>query len=229
MQLLTLAQMRSEVEKDLDLEDEDFIDSSELNSHINDGIDDAEALIHTLYEDYFLTTTFIPLVTGTRDYALPTDIFANKIRSINYNDGTNKYEIKRWRKPLSRLVFVDTNDDYQYLPINTTASGYQLRLLPTSRVTNSTVAEIWYLRGAKKLTLDADVCDIPEFARYVVQFAKVKAMRKEGHPDLMDAENELSRLRELMVTTLTNMTDDENTEIPMDLGFYEDFDSNLVW
>jgi len=109
----TLKQLRERIQADLDLEDETFIIDSDINSWINEAIKKAEAEIHTLYEDYFLTEAEITLVTtnaaptdtddveeswpNTQFYQYPSDIYANKIRKIVYVNDSNSstHEVKR--------------------------------------------------------------------------------------------------------------------------------------
>jgi hypothetical protein len=222
----TYSEMKEKVMNDLDLEDEDFITAEEFLGYFNEAIDDVEAKIHTLYEDYFLTTGYLSLVNGTADYAFPSDIYANKLRKLFYSYGGDEYEVTKIKR-LSDIPDVEAGDRYRYLPINTTASGYRIRIYPTPALTDSTAMSVWYLRNAKRLSLDADVCDIPEFANVIMQQVKVRCYEKEGHPNTLKAMQDLKEMEELMVTTLTNMVDDENDQVEMDLSFYEDFDSGM--
>src|SRR3972149_6519778 len=111
----TLAQIRTKVQNDLDLLDEDFITVAELDAYINEGIDVAEAEIHTIYEmknqHYFLSVANISLVTGTSYYASPADIYANKIRRLIYDDGSRKYKL-RVIKNLDEIPLVESTEDY---------------------------------------------------------------------------------------------------------------------
>lgn len=223
MRLWTLAEIQTKVRSDTDNLDKDFITDIELNDLINESIDDAEAVIHTIYEDYFLTKANIALVNGTQNYALPSDIYANKIRKVLYDDGSLKYEITRL-KNLELIPFVDSNEEcYQYIITNVSGTGYRMMLLPTSRETSSTNVTMWYLRNANRLVSSADTCDIPEFTNYVIQQTKMRMYEKEGHPNVIKAIEDTRMIRELMVETLTNMVPDEHNEVQMDLSFYDDF------
>lgn len=228
MRAWTYTEMLAKIQNDLDLQDEIFISTTEFLGYFNEAIDNAEAQIHSLYEDYFLTSDNLALVNGTSVYAMPTDIYANKIRVINYVNGSTKYEIKRWRRPLSQIPFVDSGDDMEYLPINTTASGYQMKIFPTPAETSSTNVTRWYIRNAKVLTTGADVCDIPEFINYIMQYVKMRCYEKEGHVNTIKAIEDTEKEKMLMIETLTNMTDDENTELRKDFSFYNDFDTDMI-
>lgn len=228
MRAWTYLEIKTKVENDLDLVDEIFITATEMLGYVNEAIDNAEAQIHALYEDYFLTLDTLALVTGTSTYSMPSDIYANKIRSIYYVNGQTKYPIKKWRKPLHLIPFVDTSDDYMYLPINTTASGYQMKLFPAAQETSSTNVTRWYIRNAKVLVSDSDVCDIPEFINYILQYTKMRCYEKEGHVTTLKAIDDTEKEKLLMIQTLTNMVDDEDNELRKDFSFYDDFDSDLI-
>lgn len=230
MRSWTYSELKTKVLNDLDLEDELFIVAAEMLGYFNEAIDEAEAIVHTLYEDYYLTPAYIVLANGTQDYSFPSDIYGMKVRAISYVNGATKYEIVRWRRPLAELSLVDSQEDYQYLPINTSASGYKIRLVPASREVSTTNVTIWYIRNAKVLALAADVCDLPELAiNFVLQFVKQRCYEKEGHPNAVKAMQDTDRLKKDMIDTLMSMTDDENNEIRKDISFYQDFDSDCLW
>ena len=228
MELSTLTQIKTRLKNDCDIYDEDFMDlDTELLGLINSAIDDAEALIHSLYEDYFLVRDSISLVSGTQTYALPSDIYANKIRALVYNDGSKKYPLQRIQRFIEGEEAV-SGEDYRFLLTNTSSSGVRLMLFPTPAETNSNL-KIYYIRNAKKLSSESDSCDIPEFINFIYAHVKWNVARKEkSQIDITLAAEELSAQRQLMVDTLTVMVPDESNQVVKDLSFYFDFDySNL--
>jgi len=230
MQFLHWTDIRDKVQQDLDLKDEGFIEETELLGYVNEAIDDVEAEIHTIFADYFLSKATISLVTGTDEYALPSDIYATKIRRLLYNNGSVKYEIRRI-KDISETMYYQENDDYGYLLTNVAGTGYRIKLYPPSRETTNT--EIWYLRNANRLTISdtdtSNVCDIPEFVNYVIQHTKMRCYEKEMHPNAPKAVADADRLKNLMRSTLTDMVPDEDNEIIKDLDFYYDFDNDTYF
>lgn len=224
----TWAQIKAKLARELELGDlgsEDFIDETELLGYANDAIDDAEAEIHAIYEDYFLTRTALTLVDGTDTYALPTNIYAMKIRSVIYFSGSNVYEVKRvrdWKKFLDyRLDRANSTAgcDYRYFVVNTTSGTPQITLSPAAYESGA-VCEIWHLRNANRLEADADICDIPEFAGYVFDYVREKVLFKEqaGTPKHQKAALDLEATKVRMVETLTAMVPDSNNEIEVDLS-----------
>jgi hypothetical protein len=220
----TYSELKSNLQKELDLEDETFITPTEFLNYFNEGVDMVEAAIHTIYEDYFLTSSTVSLVSGTPTYSLPSDIYAQKIRLIVYNDGASKiYPIRRIKKLIETAQIYSSTDNYNYLITNDSVAGLKLKFFPTPAETNSNVT-VWYVRNAKKFALDADVCDIPEFTSVIIQYVRWKCLDKEGHPATQSALADLERMKQDMVTTLTARVPDEDNEVMQDMSFYEDFD-----
>lgn len=228
MQYPTLAQIRAKIEQDLDLEEELFIPTNELDGYINEAIDEAEANIHTIYEDYFLTSTPLALVTGTSDYPLPSNIYANKIRGVQYANGSTVFRITQIRdnekfETAALVNMSQSTDFYRYILVNDSASaGIKLRLFPAAKETSASNVTIWYLRNANTLSATTDKCDIPEFINFIYQYVKVRCYEKEGHPNLGAALTRLDQQKQLMVETLTAMVPDGDSLIEQDLSYYRE-------
>ena len=227
----TLLEIKTEINNALDLANEEFLATGELTAYINDGIRQAEAKIHGIYEDYFRTEANINLVTGTSEYALPTTIFANKIRGVGYNNGPIIYPVRKYRENefATKVAFdryaggVGNQDDYQYFLKNDTASGgIKLVLVPASRETLTSGLKIWFLREANILALDADKCDIPEFYQFVVQYAKVRVMEKDNHPGLQTGLLLLNKFEQTMISTLSTMIPDSDNTVEADYSHYQE-------
>lgn len=230
MKFWTLAEIRTKIEQECDLEDEDFVRSSELVGYVNEAIDEAEAEIHSLYEDYFLKKADLPVVANDEFFSIPTllpDIYADKIRRIIFKEagGTTVYTVTRlkdWKKFEQKAVADTqlTTDLYQYFIVNTTPGNPQIMLVPKSRESGTLV--VWYLRNANRLAVDTDVCDIPEFINFVFAHVKVKVYGKEGHPGYQEALERLETERNRMNAVLSSRVPDADNEIEMDMTAYED-------
>lgn len=226
MRYWTWAEIKEKVNDDLDLQDETFIDEAELLRYANEAIDEAESEIHGLYEDYFLSRDTISLVSGTDEYDMPTDIYANKIRDIVYVNGSTVYSLRRlrdWHKFQNYEVelAVGAGTVYEYFLLNTTPGSPKIVFSPRIRETGDFI-KVYYLRNANRLTIDADICDIPEFVHFVMAFMKYKCLSKEGHPNTELALSDLERQRQQMVSTLAGMVPDSNNEIEADLSHYRE-------
>jgi hypothetical protein len=225
MDQVTFADMATKVERDLDLEDEVFITRPELMGYANEALHDAESTILRLCEDYFLDSETLTLVSGTADYSVPSNFYADKIRSIVYANGSMIYTIRRLRAQDSfeRIAIEATVPNpfgsYTYLVRNTRASGRKITFYPTPRESGAFVT-VWGIRSCTKIALDTDTVDIPEFHSYIEQFMKVRCYEKEGHPNLGVAVRMLEALKQSMIETLANRFPDNDDVIEPDMTHY---------
>ena len=230
MKFWTWAQIREKIEQECDLEDEDFVRRDELLAYCNEAIDEAEAEIHSLYEDYFLKKKDISIVSGDEFISIPTqmpDIYADKIRRIIFTEagGTTTYTVTRlkdWKKFEQKAVAdtQTTTDLYQYFLVNSTPGNPEIMLVPKSR--EAGVMTVWYLRNANRLAADTDICDIPEFINFIFSHMKMKVYAKEGHPGYQEALERLETERNRMNAVLASRVPDAENEIELDTSAYED-------
>jgi len=227
MAFWTWSQLKAKIEADLDLEDEKFIPESELLGYANEAIREVSRQVHTLYEDYFLTRTAITLVSGTEEYALPTDIYAMKIRGMVYRNGTSVWKMKRiqdWRK-FEEYEFDKTNLTqtalYGFFILNAVAGAPRILITPTPNE-NGAYVRLWYIRTANELTTDSSVMDIPEAVNYVIQYVKMRCYEKELHPNLQKAIADVEAEKQTTLETLANMVPDVDNEIEADTRIYEE-------
>ena len=227
MSTFTWANIRDKVQGDLDLVDEDFITEDQLLKYANEGVQKAASEIVGLYEDYFLTKKAITYTAGVRVASdLPTNMYADKIRAVIFDNGSKKYLVNRIRRLQETAFFENETDDLRYLLLNDETNGVEMNFYPIPQDTSSTNMVMWYIRDAKILVNTTDVCDIPEFVEFVIQYMKMRCYEKEGHPNYDDSKKEMMSLKKDMVTTLENRVDDADTEIIKDYSFYEDFDTH---
>lgn len=226
MRSWTYLELATKVEQDLATEEELFIQPEELMGYFNEAVDEAEQEVLGLYEDYFLNKATLALVSGTEEYDLPADIYAEKIRRILYNNGGQIYTVHRIRDWKKFEEYTDTrtygtSEDYRYFLYNPSAGQYKLLLVPPARETGS-YCTIWYLRNAAVFTASSDTLDIPEAANFVMQFVKNRIYEKEGSFNTEKSEKDLERQRELLKSTLANMVPDAANEIEPDMSAYEE-------
>lgn len=228
MEYKTYLDMATKVRKDLDLLDEIFISDSELMGYFNEGIDEAECEILGLAEDYFLTKDTIDLVSGTDEYDLPTDIYANKVRGLIYSKDGLIYKINKIREldKFEEIAYIAnstiTDDLFQFLVTNPAGDTPKIVLYPTPSFSAVGAITIWYIRNATRMATNADECDIPEFTRFVEQFVKVKCYEKEGHPNTASALSSLESYRRQMISTLREMIPDNDNQIEQNFNPYSE-------
>lgn len=221
---------KAKVQRDLDLEEEEFIQPEELLEYFNEALREAEAEVLGIYEDYLLDSANLALAIGTSKYDLPDGIYASKIRGIIYASGSTIYEINRIRtarKFLDRALLRDASptDYYTYIIINNSTTGIQIELSPASKETSSSNVTIWFLRKVDEIVDDADIVDkdIPESINFVYAYVKAKCKQKENAGVMPpDAQAEIEQQRKLMIETLTNMVPDDDNENIKDMTFYNE-------
>jgi len=235
MTIFTYKQVRDKILKDLDMQDEAFVDPDEMVGYCNDGIEEAQEEIMKLHEDYFLTSKFLSLVTDKDQYKLPNNIYANKIRGIVFQNGSTIYPVKRLKRPfifeeIAMTQELGKSDDYRYQIINDSdTKSFRIEIIPTLRETSNTIFKIWYIREASRIPLIADgsltetedaLVDIPQFHGFVEYFMKERTLFKEGGPRWEDANGKLEQRRKSMVDTLTEKVLDDDNTIEEDFSSY---------
>lgn len=231
MSYLTYQEILDKVLEPLDLQDETFIGPTEMMGYCNDAIKKVESQIHTVYEDYFLNDAPLTLTQGQSAVDMPSDIYANKIRSITFSRGVNAteiYEIVRIKdvKKFIRIEEAMANDltaDYRYWIKNASPAqnGRKIMLVPPARETSSSVAKVFYLRRANKVLTTTDLVDIPEFYSVVVAYMRYMAYLKEGHPNTTEMKDLYLAEEKNMVETLTEMVPDGENELPLPVDPYD--------
>jgi hypothetical protein len=219
----TWATLKEEIKDDMNLHGEDFVSDLELLAWANDGIEQAEKEIVSLYDKYFETDTTLSLVSGTQRYNLPSDIMAHKITHIEYNNGSKEYEV-RYLKRKDEVRYSDQTDDYyRYRLRNDSVNGMQIEIFPTPTET-STNMKVYYIRTATRIVADSDTIEIPIADAFIKQYIKDQVRGKELGPMWDHSESQaMQRQRALMIEALNNMIpDDSRDEIQPDLSYYED-------
>lgn len=242
MKLFTYSDLETRVRKDLDLQDSDnFVGNDEMVTYFNEAIEDCESEIMSLNQDYFLKQGTITLVQGTASYSLPTDIYAQKIRALIYSNGPKIYPIQRIKELHEFYKYEETNyyasgeTEYGYILRNDTAGSSSTLSLSPPAIESGAFVKIWYIRHSQRIPLIGEVVngvtttraiqlavvvDIPEWADYLVQFAKCRCYEKEMDPRLPQAVEALANRKKMMVESLSKQVIDNSDEVPMDLEFY---------
>jgi hypothetical protein len=221
MQLWIYSDAKAHVEESLDIAGENVVDDTEMMRLFNAAVNEAENTIHGLYQDYFLTSDYVSLVSGTASYVMPSDIFGNKLRVVTWHDGTESYEVRRIK--IREIVGVMEDDDYRYNIENASSvTGTRFVIYPTPTETTSTKMRRWYVRNATPVTTDSSLIDIPEFIDFILYHVKHACAIKIGHP-LMAVLKDLRDDKKVeMVNTLTAMVEDGDDDIEADTSFYDD-------
>lgn len=215
----TWADLRLRVQREMNMEDSDFVTSAEMLSYANRAINKAESIILNLNADYFLAEPVtLSLVSGQQTYSLPADIYGQKIKMLQYYNGSQDYQIKKITD-FSTIPRIQASDQYKYILTSHYTNGHKIRLYPTPAESGDYVT-VWYLRNAEELVDDADNIDLPEAYDYITQYIKDMCINKERNtPDAPPSAN-LMKEEELLVASLHQRTVDEQLVSPMEIQEY---------
>lgn len=233
-QYWSASQIIQRVKDELDLDEETFIDDPEMIRYCNAAIDRAEQHIIGIHVDYFLTSDTISLVSGTKEYSLPSDIYAHKIRRVIYENGSQVYKVTRiqdWKK-FERMAIENVNNSstlLEYFLVNRTVGDPTINMVPTPSETGDFVT-VWYCRQANRFN-DADlndvtnILDIPEAFNYIVEFVKmkcdIKEKRRMGQMEMGEYPEVGLEMKHLM-GALAEMVPDAENLIEPDYSTYEE-------
>lgn len=226
MKRWTYSEFRAKLERDLDLESLDFVSSEEIRSLTNEAIDITESHIHQLgqEDEYFLTKDSLALVPGQSEYELPEDIYGNKLRAVYFDNGSDKYTVRRFqgKDKFTDFADVEPEEEYRYLIIHDSDSTPRMVFGPAPRDSGPAITR-WYIRNAKWIEADTDYLDLPECAvNHALAFVRYRVLLKEGSPLLPAAKEDLDSMLALMIGTLSEMVPDGDNEIKLDLTAYEE-------
>lgn len=240
MRLPSWGEVETKIRTDLDLLDQaNFIGQDEMATLGNDAISAAESLIMRAREDYFLTTATITLVNGQANYALPTNIFGQKIRELTYVNGSRIFPLTRLKDPLmfyqkEILDFQATSfEEYRWFLKSTTAGAQDELFLTPAALEAGPYLVMWYIRNANRIQLQAapesvsratqiaTVLDIPEWRSFVEQHVKVSCYEKMKDPEGYNkATAKLAVLADAMVVSLKDRAEDNENEVAQDISHY---------
>lgn len=140
----TFGFLGDKIQRDLDLQDETFIQSDEFVGYGNEGLKEIFGEILGLHQNYFLTKWFVPAVPGSDLFILPPNIYANKVRGVIYQNGSIIYTMKQMREKqiFENIAYVNQyglSDEYRYLIRNDTPGQPQMQIVPPIRLTDLAV------------------------------------------------------------------------------------------
>lgn len=222
MQLWTYGNARQKILRECDIQDENFIEPETMLEWFNDAIDEAEAAVIELHEDYLLTSDWLALVDGEDHYDMPTNIFADKMRHVSYADGQNRYVIKKIK--IQDISAVEDGEPFQYnIEYDNDGQKPEFVLYPAADQTSSELVRRWYVRNLMRVEEDGDNIDLPEFIQFIFAHVKEKVMLTQGHPRHQLQIMERDRQKGLMIATLkSRVLDGSGTVWEADTEFYEE-------
>lgn len=225
----TFGDLSTQVQRELDIEDEEFIQPQELIEYFNSGIRIVESEIVKLglREKYLQAEDFISVVANQQDYDLPADIIDTKIRKVVYRDGNNIYTLKPLRGEDSYeaedvLNLYTSSEYYSYMLYKASDDSHKLRLVPKAAKSVTNALRIVYFKDLNRYTDDTDECDIPEICyEYLLSYVRLRCYMKETHVNTAGEKMMNDSLLQLMRETLQGQVADPDMDlIDQDLSHY---------
>lgn len=108
----TFQKLYNRLDKDLDLENEVWIDDDLVIEYTNDAIEKAENLINGVYADYFLDRVEMSITAGVDKYPLPVNMDGKRVRYMSIKDKDSCYKLNK--QALDRILDVGVNSAYKY-------------------------------------------------------------------------------------------------------------------
>lgn len=227
----TYGDLRAELEREIDIEAEDFIQPDEVLGYFNDAIREAASHIYKLglEDDYFKSEKTYSLTNGLQYLTMPDNIYAGKISGLIYATPEKVYPIKRVKGPNKEVIIQNilqnpTAGSYYSYDIlnNSPTEGFRINLYPFSYEDRANCIVLRYVRNVEKIVNDSSLVDVPEFYSFVKAFVKYKVLNKEGTAMGADAKADYEKEKGLMLETLAELTPDYDSRITPDLSIYEE-------
>lgn len=152
----TLGDLKTQVLDRADMDNSSFITDARLAEYINLETEELYDFLVNLYEDYFVSSDTITLVSGTEQYTLPTDYYKTiRVYFLDTGSPAKRWMLKRWE-----WQDLDFDDEY-FHPLGTYNRYLRYRVVgntmffsPEPRAAGS--VEHWYAPVPDRYANDAD-------------------------------------------------------------------------
>lgn len=227
----TFGDLRTQVEAELDTQDEEFCSELEMQSYFNSAVTLCEATIVKLglREKYLQADQAIDVVKNQVEYDLPTDCVINKIRKIIYRNRNIVYTLKPLRGEDAYIIedALNTNratDQWYRYQLYKSGNIQKIRLAPLPLISVTGALRVIYFKSLNRYTTDLDLCDLPEICyEYLLSYVRYRIYAKETHTNTPDEKANMQALLQLMEETLQNqVADPEMDRMDADFSHYEE-------
>lgn len=227
----TLSDIKDKVRRDLNLFSERFVRPEELTSYINSAIEYGEQIINMQGSDYYLSKKEYVTVDGDTFLAMPADVFNGWIRYIEFVENVSdsvgiKYKVKKIT--FDEISNVSSTDSYRYLFTNDSVDGPRINIYPAIRESGTGHFKAYYVRKAKRLVNDIDVCDFPRM-EYIFSYTKLQCLPKDLNERMMEFEfSRFSKEEERLIQIFQTLSaDGEDNKIEPTNAELEDFYNHM--
>lgn len=205
--LKTWGFIKTFVQRKLDLQEESFITPAELLDYAEEALRFCESVVHKLNieDQYFTSVQPITLVQNKSEYDLPSNMYANKIQRLIYNNGTRIWDIPRIRNEHrftmgSMMDQYPPSESYGYILVNNDPRATtQIRLYPKARESSITASPTGNLTSGS-----ATISSVSSTSGYQVGYYISGASIPNGtRIQAIDTDNSTITLTQTAVATAT--------------------------
>lgn len=201
----TFGALSSQVSKELDIEDEEFIQSTELVGYFDSGVRvvEAELIKLGLREKYLQDEAFISTVAGQADYSLPPNIIDTKIRKLVYRNGPTIYTMNPMKNEdmyqAEDILNLYESSEWYMWELYKLTEEYTLRIVPKASLSVANAIRVIFYKDLNRFVADSTNCDMPEICyEFLLSYVRYRVYKKENNALLSDE-------KEYLASTLTNM------------------------
>ena len=210
----TLAQLRTRSRERADMEDSDFVSTTEELSYINASYAELYDILVSRFEDYFTINTEITVASGDSSFPLPTTFY--KLRALDLrldSSGNNWTALPKFNfnnrnirnSNVSRLLSGQFNISYSVV-------GANVELVPTDSALGT--YRLWYVPIYTPLADESDTIDgISGWEEYIVIDVAIKMLNKEE-----SSVTHLVKEKEAMLKRIEDMANNRDVDQPEVVG-----------
>ena len=174
---INLSQLRTAALQRADMENTSFVSTSEINSYINNSIEELYDLIVLRYEDYYVETIQFTIASGSDGYTFPNPIY--KLKGLDLQSGSDwlnvdKFNFEERNRGQQHLLLTSIYADVKYRLIGST-----IKIVPADQAPNT--YRLWYIPRFQDLVNDSDTlqADLEQWHDYVIVDTAIKCLQKE--------------------------------------------------
>ena len=225
---MNLSTLRDSARSKADEEATGFIDNTELDRFINQGMRYVYGYLVKEYQDFFIVKGTagnggaIAILANTSEYNLPTTMYKLvRVERRNSNDSNEN----NWRKlPRLNIGNDQINDFYPIREGRDQGFGYfiagnkfYLRPVPSSGFD----LRMWFIPSAVELVLTTDTPTVPnEYHETIAEFAAIQMLRKSGEGIYKESMDQLQlELKSLLDTSIHRNFEPEQMVVSDDQDF----------
>lgn len=230
MNYQTFGELKAQVESELDIEAEEFVQPAEIVGYFNSAVRivESEIIKLGLREKYLQTEAYISPIAGQADYDLPTDLVASKIRKVVYRDGATIYTLKPMRGEASYetedLYNLYSSSYYYHYLLYKIGETIMFRITPKAYKSVTNAIRIIYFKDLNRYTDDSVNCDVPDICyEMILSYVRWRVYAKETHVNSPGEKANFDAMIQLMRETLQNQVADPDMDLlDQDISLYEE-------